>query len=147
MITTVNYAILNNPYFGDHRATLTEIMTNKPAGNLEAVSDLVRRNIVIFENEELTANFPVYTVSQFKKMLEILNPAILEIAEMSNKINKMITKILISHAPKALKDKCEAIAGINNGVTVEIIESMCEQNLLFVPKQTEIVSVYGIVED
>ena len=153
IFTSVNYRILNNmaacDCYWNYREIIFDIMIGKSITEpeqLEQVSELIKNGIVISENGSFRINLAVFTITQFKKLLEVLNPAILEIKDMREKVNQISTKILVSHAPKALRDKCEMLAAIYNRATGEIIESMCEQNLIFVPKQTEVVSIYGIKE-
>ena len=152
-INIVNYRILNNPInlegYKMHYKSIMDLMSCPESVEQGAASELVRYGLATCSQNILQANFPVFTKHQYEKLLDILQPIALTAAETINKASQEARKILRTHAPKAVKDKCEALAKLTSGLnaTAHMIEYLCEQHKLIVPPNNEPVFAYGVVNE
>ncbi len=151
-LATVNYRVFNcNHSFENYRAyrdTIIEVMQGIPPHDIEVAALLVQGGYLCSDEGFLKANFPVYTVSQFNELLELLSPITKEIASEFLQINKIAVKILSSHVPKALKERCGTLGMVISGMAAMActVEEICGQGMLTLPKHKEIVSAFGVVE-
>jgi hypothetical protein len=150
-INLVNFKVLNNPVNLDdcqkHYSAILDLMSRPQSVELSVASELVRLGLATCDDGNLQASFPVFTNAQYEKLLGLLQPIAAATAETINKVSGEAKKILRSHAPKSVKDKCEALAKITSGMnaTAYMVEYLCEQHKLIVPPNNEPVFAYGVI--
>jgi len=150
-INIVNYKILDNginvaDYMMYYKAIM-DLMSQPESVEEATASELVRCGLGMRDHGCVKANFPVFTKSQYDALLDILSPIATTIAETINKANREATKILRSHVPKGVKDKCDELAKLTSGMnaTAHIVEYLCEQHKLIVPPNNEPVFAWGVI--
>lgn len=151
--TAVNYSILKNCqnwHGGDMSWTqvICDGILNKTISNQDAetVAQLVRRGMVIVENDRLKANFPTFNTRQAYYMRQQLQEAIDAIMECMGKICELTTDLCKKHTPKHLQDRCERLAYVCHQADVMgiVVEKLVAEGYLAVPEEKTNLCIFGV---
>lgn len=150
---TCNYKIIENcQYFkpsNDLVSTIIKVANNEDLNaESEKLVKLIAEGYIINDNGSYKTNFPVFTEAQYNRIVEILEPIITEISKDMKASIFTAAQVLENHAPAALKDQCNKIAQItqelaNMGI---IMESMCENGFLCIPKTSEKLAMFVVLK-
>ena len=99
--------------------------------DLEAIAEMIKKGYVVKENDTFRSTVPVYTLEQYKSILEIVSGFIKqELASVIREMDSHAATILRNHTPKHLQNQVKGIASMD-----KFINAVCIPASILIDRQ------------
>lgn len=113
----------------------------------EMLVRMIEQGFVSSDGGRLSANFPVFTLTQYNAVRERLRPAAEETAAFTGEICREAGKLLETYVPEFLRDRCGTLAFIKYEMDVPafIAESLVKCGFLGLSQTNEKLAMFGVI--
>ena len=148
-----NYRILERAQLYDHydfqnktEAMCDAILQKEANRENPTLPWLISERFIHCENNQLSANFIVFSSSEFRKVCDILSKCIETVADCMITISDKAEKMLLKVVPAHLRSQCKDIAKIHHRIDVAafLLETLIRENKLTVPEEKTPLCVWGV---
>ncbi len=124
--------------------------TNFSEYDLESIAEMIKKGYVVKENEMYRSTVPIYTLDQYKTVVEMVRMFISDkLISIIQEIDHSAAKILSEHTPKHLQDQVDGIASMDkflNAVCIPAIILMERQVLTTAWHPLEMPTTYVVLK-
>jgi len=113
--------------------------------NPDQIAEYIQREFIIKDRDTYKSLCPVMTKEQYEKLRSLCSETINEVASMLTEIAPAVTKIMENHAPAAVKEQCKPLAALAFNGMAEIMENLCEDGYLMIPRTQNFLTVFAVI--
>ena len=136
----------HSDFHNKSEAVCDAILGKKANRENPALPWLIEHNFIFCDNNQLSANFPVFDNTVFEELCLLLEDIIKEVAACMIHISDKAEAILAEHAPASLKEQCSDIAKIHHRLDVAafLLEELIKEKNLTVPTEETPLCIWGV---
>ena len=113
----------------------------------DEIAEYVSRGWLEKSEDSYKPLYPILTSAQENEIIDMSSEIRGDISKILSEIMQIEIRIMQNHAPSAIKDICEGLAGLNNNLDAlyYTMENLCADGWLIIPQARELLTVYTVI--